>query len=100
METPGGPILLALVGAGIIVAGIVALGVAGYVAKGVSIAVIGVMVGAAGLQNDPESAGTLDSAFKLLEDLPGGTVLAAAVGVGFIAYGVFCGFRAYYARLD
>lgn len=126
LDVPGGPILLALVGAGIIVAGIafvvigirrgfkkkmtlpagalgnavVVLGLIGYIAKGVSIVIIGGLVGFAGIQNDPESAGTLDSAFKLLEDLPGGVVVTAAVGAGFIAYGVFCAFRARYAKLD
>lgn len=125
LDAPGGPILLAIVGIGVAVGGLVfavmglarsfakqmripsgplgtwitALGVAGYAAKGIAIAVIGALVTLAAVRNDPEAAGALDTAIQTLRDLPGGPFIVAAVGVGFIAYGVFCGFRAKYAKL-
>ncbi|WP_240191289.1 DUF1206 domain-containing protein [Microbacterium hominis] len=44
-------------------------------------------------------AGGLDSAVDGLRTMPFGGAVAAAVGVGLIGYGLFCGFRARYARL-
>jgi hypothetical protein len=41
----------------------------------------------------------LDRAFDAIAALPFGEVLIVIVGVGFIAYGVYCGFRAWLARL-
>lgn len=125
LDAPGGPLLLAIVGIGLVIGGVVfaimglarsfakqmripggtlgtavtALGVAGYAAKGTSVAVIGGLVTLAAVRNDPESAGALDAAIQTLYDMPAGPVIVAAIGVGFIAYGVFCGFRARYAKL-
>lgn len=78
---------------------VVALGAAGYVAKGVSIGVIGALITLAGIENDPESAGALNGTIQTLYDLPGGPIIVALIGVGFIAYGVFCCLRARYANL-
>ena len=44
-------------------------------------------------------AGGLDGALRALLALAYGPLLVGAVGVGFIAYGFFCLFRARYARL-
>lgn len=125
LAIPGGPFLLGAVGFGVAVGGvvfavmgirrsfrkrmtipaghrgtaIVALGVAGYVAKGVALAIVGLLLLIAAIQVDPEQAGGLNNAFDSLLELPFGPVLVSAVGIGFIAYGVFCGFRAKYARL-
>lgn len=121
----GGAALLSVVGLGIIVGGVVfavlglrrsfdkqltipsgtlgtavrALGVVGYVAKGLAVAAVGGLICVAAIENDPESAGALDSAMRLLNDLPGGTIMVTIMGAGFIAYGLFCGFRARYADL-
>lgn len=125
LALPGGPLLLGAVGAGIAIAGVVfvvmglrrsfrskvaipsgtlgraveALGVVGFVAKGVALAIVGVLLVIAAIRLDPETAGGLDGAMRALLELPLGPVLTGLVGTGFIAYGVFCGFRARYARL-
>lgn len=125
LDVPGGPILLAATGAGLAVGGIAfvvigvrrgfrkrmripggalgravtTLGVIGFAAKGAAIAVVGVLVCVAAFRDDPESAGALDTAIQTLRGLPGGALIAGVIGIGFIAYGVFCGFRSRYARL-
>lgn len=125
LAIPGGPFLLGAVGLAVAVGGVVfaalgirrsfrkrmtipggrrgtavtALGVAGYVAKGVALVIVGAFLLVAAIEVDPQQAGGLNNAFDSLLELPFGPVLVATVGIGFIAYGVFCGFRARYARL-
>ena len=41
----------------------------------------------------------LDAAFDAVRALAFGPILVAAIGLGFLAYGVFLFFRARYARL-
>ena len=53
----------------------------------------------AAVKVDPEAAGGLDAAIQTLLGLAFGPWLVGAVGIGFIAYGVFCLFRAKYARI-
>ncbi|WP_344337718.1 DUF1206 domain-containing protein [Brevibacterium salitolerans] len=125
LDVPGGPVLLALIGLGLLAGGVVfmvlgalrsfrkrmtlpsgalgrtvrTLGAIGFVAKGASVAVVGVLIGLAGFRDDPHSAGALDSAVQTLRELPGGSAIVVVLGLGLLAYGVFCGFRARYARL-
>lgn len=75
------------------------LAVTGHVAKGIALAVLGVLVVVAAVTSDPKQAAGLDRAFDAIAALPFGEVLILIVGVGFIAYGVYCGFRARLARL-
>jgi len=75
------------------------LAVTGHVAKGIALAVLGVLVVVAAVTSDPKQASGLDRAFDAIARLPYGEVLIVIVGVGFIAYGVYCGFRARLARL-
>ena len=49
---------------------------------------------------DADAAGGLDGAFVALLALAYGPLLVGAVGAGFIAYGLFCLFRARFARLS
>jgi hypothetical protein len=77
----------------------VATGVAGYIAKGVALAVVGILFVVAAVTTDPSQATGLDGALKALADLPFGPVVLWVVGVGLIAYGVYCGVRAVRARL-
>ncbi len=77
-----------------------ALGVFGFVAKGVALGVVGVLLVIAAVTVDAETAGGLDGAVTALLALPAGPVLGVLVGVGFLAYGVFTIFRGRYARLD
>lgn len=125
LNLPGGTWLLALVGVGITIGGIVfvvmgvlrsftkkislppaplgtlitVLGVAGFIAKGVALGIVGVLLLVAAAKVDAESAGGLDGAIQALLGVYLGPLLVALVGAGFIAYGVFCFFRARYARL-
>jgi hypothetical protein len=77
-----------------------ALGAVGFVAKGIALGVVGVLVTIAAIRVEPDTAGGLDGAVSALMALPAGPLLAALVGLGFLAYGVFTVFRARYARLD
>jgi lysylphosphatidylglycerol synthetase-like protein (DUF2156 family) len=125
LATPGGVILLVLVG--LIVAGVgaafvykgvtkkfeekldlpgaalgravVAFGVVGYVAKGIAVGVAGILFIVAAFTRDPEAAGGLDAALQTLVQLPFGPVILWIVGAGLILYGLFCFARARYAKM-
>ena len=75
------------------------IGVAGYVAKGVALAIVGVLFVVAAVTNDARQAGGLDSALKSLRTLPFGEVLLWLAGLGLILYGVYCGIRAVLAKM-
>jgi hypothetical protein len=77
----------------------VAVGVTGYVAKGIALVVVGILFGVAALTADPEKATGLDGALKSLADLPFGKVLLIAIGLGVLAYGLYCAVRARRAKL-
>lgn len=79
--------------------GIIALGVFGYIAKGVALCVVGVLFAIAAFTFDPSKAAGLDSALKTLASLPFGGVILGVVGAGFIAYGLYSFARARLARL-
>jgi hypothetical protein len=125
LEIPGGALLLGAVGLGIGITGVSflvmgvrrsfrtkvelphnawghavsALGVVGFVAKGIALGIIGVLLVVAAVRLEPDTAGGLDGAVEAVLRLPGGPLLGGAVGVGFLAYAVFTVFRARYARL-
>ena len=125
LSMPGGPVLLVIAGAVVIVVGgawiwmgiarsfrsqlsmpsgtrgraVSALGAVGFIGKGVALLYVGVSLGFAGVQRDSSSAGALDSAITSLAALPGGSIWIILVGAGFICYGVFCVFRARLAQL-
>lgn len=125
ISLPGGGIVLALTGVGIGIGGIAfvvmgvrrsfrtkveipdsgpgrgiaGLGLVGFVAKGIALMIVGVLLVVAAVDADADTAGGLDGALKALLALMLGPVLVAIVGVGFVAYGVFCLFRARFARL-
>jgi hypothetical protein len=75
------------------------LGVVGYVAKGIAVGVVGVLLVVAAVTLDPGRASGLDGALKSLTALPFGAALLVAVGVGLMAFGVYTFARARYARL-
>ncbi|MCA4134307.1 DUF1206 domain-containing protein [Arthrobacter sp. M4] len=126
MSNPAGTVLLAAIGAALIIAGgayvflgvtlryqkalrgkpsglpgdaFTVLGVFGYCAKGVALAAVGLLVIVATFQHDPSQQGGLDAALKAFMDQPFGVWVLAGVGLGLIAYGVFSLFRARYQRL-
>jgi len=66
------------------------LGVAGYLAKGLVLGIIGVLIGFAALNANPGEAGGLDAALRTLAAQPFGMVLLVATALGLGAFGVYC----------
>ncbi|MGV9195041.1 DUF1206 domain-containing protein [Microbacterium sp. MC2] len=126
LALPGGVVVLLLVGAGITIGGVafvvmgvrrsfrdkmilpegrlgdavVVLGLIGFVAKGIALLIVGILLIVAAVRVDPEAAGGLDGAITALRGMFLGPLAVASVGIGLIAYGVFCFFRARFAWLD
>lgn len=122
MGQPFGRLLVAAVGAAVIGVGIyhivkgarqtfladlvehpgqVALyaGIAGYIAKGIALIVVGVLFGLAALHGDAGEARGLDGALRALTGTPYGAALLTAVSVGIAAYGLYSLVRARYTRV-
>jgi Domain of Unknown Function (DUF1206) len=70
--------------------GVVRLGQVGYIAKGIALAIIGVLFGLAAITYDPNKAGGLDTALRTLREQPFGPVLLSLVALGIAAFGLFC----------
>jgi hypothetical protein len=66
------------------------LGQFGYIAKGVVFGIVGILIGVAAFQAQPQEAGGLDRALKTLAAQPFGTVALVVVAVGLAAFGVYC----------
>ncbi|GAA1392880.1 DUF1206 domain-containing protein [Pseudonocardia kongjuensis] len=124
---PGGQIITALVGLGVVIGGGVMIwngwtkrfmedqdlagadtrarrlnartGQVGFIAKGIAFGVLGILLGVAALTFDPQRANGLDSALKTLREQPYGVFLLIAVGLGIACYGVFCFLDARYHRV-
>lgn len=79
--------------------GVRILGMVGYIAKGVALAVVGVLFVTAAATADPEQAQGIDGAIESLLGAPGGPVLVVLVGIGFAAFGVYSFARARYAKM-
>ncbi len=79
--------------------GVVALGVFGYIAKGIALVVMGVLLAIAAVKADPSQSSGLDGSLRVLSELPFGQVILVFIGLGFIAYGLYCFVRARLARL-
>lgn len=125
LSTPGGVVLIVVVGLGALGVGgymvvkgvrqkflddlaalpsaartpVTVIGTVGYVARGIAIGVIGILFIVAAVTSDASQAGGLDDALAALAALPFGKVVLVAIGIGFIAYGVYGGVRARYAKL-
>ncbi|MBO1751580.1 DUF1206 domain-containing protein [Actinotalea sp. BY-33] len=122
MEQPFGRVLVGLVGLGIIAVGVYHVvkgwkkkfledlqrhpgtwgeraGRAGYVAKGIALAVVGGLFGWAAVTHDPEEAQGLDGALQTILEAPFGQVLLVLVALGLAAYGVYSFFRARYGKV-
>ncbi len=122
MKWPLGQLIVGLVGAGIVAIGgyliskavrksfekdlqpqatsgstgsaVVRLGQAGYTAKGVALAIVGVLFIWAAVTFDPKKAGGLDAALHTLITQPFGPWLLAVIAVGIGCFGVYCFFWA------
>lgn len=126
LSAPGGVFVLVAVGLGIVAVGgffifrgvsrrftrdivipppptataVTVLGAVGYVTKGVALVIVGILFVVAAISFDPSKAKGLDGALKSLAQLPFGTVILLVVAIGLIAYGLYCGARAWLARLN
>ncbi len=115
MSYPGGTLLVALVGVGIIIVGgvmlykgattdfmkyfrslsrwkhivIKQLGRVGAIGRGLVFALVGVLVVSAAVTFDPGKAGGVDDAFRTALDQPYGRPLALAAAAAFIAFGLY-----------
>ncbi len=61
----------------------------GFAAKGVALAVVGLLLGYAAITFDPEKARGLDGALHTIAGQPFGQYLLTAVALGFVAFGLF-----------
>lgn len=75
------------------------LGLVGYFAKGVALAIVGGLIVTAAVQADPDQPTGLDAALKTLRDQPLGEILLLLVAVGLAAYGVYSFARARYSTM-
>lgn len=118
MNVPGGQVLVALVGLSIIgVGGALVMqgltdqflknldseghtgkegsayrwiGKVGYIAKGISIGLVGVLFVYAAITHEAKKSGGLDQALQKVLEAPFGPYLLAAIGLGIACYGLFC----------
>ncbi|WP_405166359.1 DUF1206 domain-containing protein [Nocardia sp. NBC_01499] len=75
------------------------LGMAGYIAKGLAVAAIGLLVILAVSQSEPDKAAGLDGALKTLGAQPYGLILLIVAGLGIITYGLYSFVMARYAKM-
>lgn len=75
------------------------IGQTGFVAKGVAMALVGVLLAYAAVTFDPEKARGLDGAMHTIAGQPFGRVLLTAVALGFVAFGIFAFLQARYRRM-
>ncbi|MEU7137897.1 DUF1206 domain-containing protein [Nocardia sp. NPDC046473] len=75
------------------------LGMAGYLAKGLAVAAIGLLVILAVGHAEPGKAAGLDGALKTLGAQPYGVILLVVAGLGIITYGLYSFVMARYARM-
>lgn len=62
----------------------------GYITKGVSLTIVGMLFAWAAISFDPEKAGGLDDALKALREQPFGPYLLTIVAAGLAAFGAYC----------
>jgi hypothetical protein len=67
----------------------IALGRAGYVAKGVSFGLVGALIGYAAATHDPQKSGGLDQALQKVLAQPFGPYMLGAIAVGLACFGIF-----------
>jgi hypothetical protein len=71
----------------------------GIVARAIVFGLIGWFFLQAAMNANPDQAGSLGDALRSFADGPFGTVWLAAIGIGFIAFGVYCLVNARYRRI-
>ncbi|MCV7193053.1 DUF1206 domain-containing protein [Mycolicibacterium brumae] len=78
---------------------ITAVGVTGYIAKGLVFAGAGLLVIVASIKADPSKAAGLDAAVKTLGEAPFGKVLLILAALGIAAFGAYSFVRSRYGRM-
>ncbi|MDT7793808.1 MAG: hypothetical protein QOD59_3244, partial [Mycobacterium sp.] len=79
--------------------GITAVGVTGYIAKGLVLAGAGVLVIVATLEADPSKATGFDAAVKTLGHAPFGRILLIVAALGIAAFGAYSFVRSRHGRM-
>lgn len=74
------------------------VGAVGYIAKGIVLALVGLLFVVATIRQDPEEATGMDGALRALLDQPAGPVLLAGTGLGLVLFGVYSLMRSRYER--
>jgi hypothetical protein len=74
------------------------IGIIGYTAKGVVLAVVGILIIIAAATADPSKSSGLDGGLKTLGSQPYGVYLLAAVAAGLVCYGAYSMARARYGK--
>lgn len=77
----------------------VQLGRAGYIAKGVAFAIVGLLLIQAAVTYDASRSSGLDGALRTLAAKPFGVVLLALVALGFAAFGAYCFVQSKYRKV-
>jgi hypothetical protein len=75
------------------------LGMAGYAAKGVAFAIVGLLLTVAAVKYDPDKARGLDGALRTLRDQSYGPVLLVLVALGIAAFGLYCFLQSKYRKV-
>lgn len=73
---------------------------AGFVGRGIAIAVIGVLFAWAALAADPRKATGFDGALRTILSQPYGPILLVVVAIGIACYGIYCFFWAGHAKFS
>jgi hypothetical protein len=73
--------------------------VVGYIANGVALGVVSVLLVLGAAQNSSSKATGLDGALRALREQPEGPWLLSAVALGIVAYGVYSFARAKHAEV-
>jgi hypothetical protein len=79
--------------------GVTAVGITGYVAKGLVLTGAGLLVIFATLQADPSKAAGIDAAVKTLGQAPFGKILLILAALGIAAFGAYSFVRSRYGRM-
>ncbi|MEO6125270.1 MAG: DUF1206 domain-containing protein, partial [Ilumatobacteraceae bacterium] len=66
------------------------LGAVGEIGRGIGIGLVGFFLARAAFEYKPDEATGLDGALRRLATESWGVVVVAIVGIGFVAYGIFC----------
>ncbi|MHA7306018.1 DUF1206 domain-containing protein [Arthrobacter sp. TMN-49] len=126
LKAPMGPLLLIAIGVSIAITGVVFavrgviqsfkkklslpasgpgkstiifLGVAGYIAKGIALFLVGLLFIVATVQARPAESTGLDGALRAVREQPFGFYLLALIGVGLISYGLYLVTKARFATM-